>query len=112
MNTIKNLSLCMLLIGMSGTASAESYTDYIKHVYATSIGDLVITFQNDSPECQRADDYHHVALGKNGVTAEGLKNMIAVVLAASLGERRITITFDATPDYCYVNKLYLRPAGE
>ncbi len=42
---------------------------------------------------------HYISVGENGVTAEGLKNMLAADLAATAANRSVTIDLDSTSYY-------------
>ena len=45
--------------------------------------------------------------GENGVTAEGLKNLLAVALAAAAANLPVTINFDSASYYCHISRLFV-----
>jgi hypothetical protein len=60
-----------------------------------------------SPSCTDTQNpqYFHVAAGQNGVTAEGVKTMLAAALTAYATASPISIAFDTSTTNCYLNRL-------
>lgn len=95
----------------SGVSSAAEvwFANYVKHVYPHASGSFVIIFVADAPTCSSASnpDYFNVSVGNNGVTADGAKAMLAVVLTAFVANKRIQLAFDDSTPSCYVNRLLI-----
>jgi len=79
----------------------------IKQVYPLSQGDFILTFEQDSPACLNGNTpkYYYVAVGQNGVTADALKNLLSVSLAAAAQRKTVVINFNDQSTACYINRL-------
>ncbi|MCP4486711.1 MAG: response regulator receiver protein [Gammaproteobacteria bacterium] len=75
-------------------------------VFATSNGDLIIVFDKDSVHCTSGEnpDYYRVAVGQNGVTAEGANKIYSAALTAGAANKTLDINFDDSSSECYVNR--------
>ena len=95
----------------SGMAQAgESWaSSNVKTVYPVSNGNFVITFVDSPPGCTNANNpkYLYVAVGHNGVTADGVKAMLSTALAAFLSGKRIQAAFEDSTSECYINRLLI-----
>lgn len=107
---MKKLLLCLFVLFSQVTHAADKWhTAEIKTVYPLADGNFYLLFKKDAPTCTNSNTpkYHHVSVGKNSVTAEGVKVMFTTALtAASLG-KPITINFDDSGSGCYINRLRL-----
>ena len=85
------------------------YQDYIKTIYPLSTGDFVVTFVNSPASCLNTSNpkYFHVEAGKNGVTTDGVKAMLATSLTAYAAGKRLTVVFDDTSTSCSVNRMVI-----
>lgn len=94
---------------MAGTASAaEAWgAGTVRSVYPLASGSFVITLATDPPGCPSASSpkYLYVVAGENGVTADGVKAMLAAALAAMAMDKTIHVAFDDSSVSCYVNRL-------
>lgn len=81
----------------------------IKWIYPQANGSVVLAFTVDSPDCTNGSTpkYYLLAVGAGGVTAEGLKNMLAVAIAAFGSGKPIAVAFDETTSSCTINRLYI-----
>ena len=79
----------------------------IVYIYPQGNGDVVLTFESDAPTCTNVNSpkYYYIRVGENGVTQEGLENMLAVALAAATTDRAVTISFDDSADGCFIGRL-------
>ncbi|WP_251359708.1 hypothetical protein [Kangiella sp. TOML190] len=113
MKTITQGLLVYLLMPFFGSTVIAStptwHSSKIKRVYPLANGDIVITFQEQSSACTNGNSpkYHYLAVAQNGVTAEGLNNMLSVVLTAATTQKAVNINFDADTSACYINRLYV-----
>ena len=78
----------------------------VKNVYPMADGSFVITLSTSPATCPGAQNpnYLWVVVGQNGVTADGLKAMLATALTAAATEKPITLAFSDSTTYCYVNR--------
>jgi hypothetical protein len=79
----------------------------LKFVYPLGTGDFVVGFVTNSASCTSAANpqYFYVSAGAYGVTAEGVKALLATALMAFATEKTVAIAFDGTSQYCYINRL-------
>jgi hypothetical protein len=79
----------------------------INFVYPLADGNFIVTLAVDSPLCPSpgTPKYMYAVVGQNGVTAAGLKNLYASLLAAHLSARTVSIAFDDSTGACYINRL-------
>jgi hypothetical protein len=108
--------LAILLLGIGSfaatgpAAGAESWgADQVRFVYPMANGSFVVTLNTDPPNCTAPSSpkYLWVAVGQNGVTAEGLKAMLATALAALAAGKQLQVAFDDSTTYCYVNRMLI-----
>ncbi|UTW46651.1 response regulator receiver protein [bacterium SCSIO 12696] len=95
------------VFGMAATPAW--HTSKIKSVYPQANGRVVFTFVDDAPSCPNANSpkYHYLSVGDNGVTQEGLNNMLSVALTAAATGREVAINFDADTNGCQINRLLI-----
>jgi hypothetical protein len=112
MRTRISAALTILLLAVTGlqTAHAETWhTSLIKHIYPLGDGSFVLIFREDAASCAgTTSKYHYVRAGNFGVTADGVKAMLATVLTAYAMDRRITLLFDESSAECYINRLQIQ----
>ena len=99
--------LVSLVCSFQTLAADVWHTAKIKHVYPLSQGDFILRFEQDSPACLNGNTprYYYVAVGQNGVTADGLKILLSVSLAAAAQKKSVVINFSDSTDACYINRL-------
>jgi|SRR5690349_9323176 len=93
---------------MGSADAAEQWVDeYLQYVYPLNDGNFVLSFQSAPAQCTSAANpkYFHVIAGQNGVTAEGVKAMLAASLTALAAGKRMQVSFDDSTPNCYVNRL-------
>jgi len=91
----------------TGASAVEGWaTDTIRYVYPLSTGNFVIALNSNPAICPAVGDpkYFYVVAGENGVTADGVKAMLASALAAMAMGKQLQIAFDNSTTYCYVNR--------
>lgn len=95
------------LAGVASTAHAADvwFTSTLAYVYPQGDGGFVLVFNDASPDCLHASQYHYVRVNQNGVTEEGKRMMYAAALSAKVSGSRLTIFFDPASGSCYVSKL-------
>jgi len=69
-----------------------------------SNGNFAVIFRNPS-SCPDKNQYHHVSVGNNGVNAQGAEKMFSAALAAAAMGKTISINFDNSTNYCFINRL-------
>jgi hypothetical protein len=92
----------------NATLAAESWASgTLKSVYPLSNGSFVVIFFTSPAACTNANNprYLLVSAGENGVTAEGVKAMLATSLAAFVAGKQIQLAFDDSTSSCYINRM-------
>lgn len=102
-------AFCFLGI-QSVVHAADVYaSSRIKEVYPLSNGTFVLTFKDRNPACNNngaGDPYFYVAVGLNGVTADGAKMILATALTAAAQGRVVHYVWDsANTSTCPINRL-------
>ena len=98
----------LLLFTAQASAADAVHTSRIRWVYPLADGQtFVLTFQVDAPSCTATGSpkYHYVTVGQNGVTAEGLKHLLAACLSAAAQGLTVSVVFDNATSSCHVNRL-------
>jgi hypothetical protein len=88
-------------------ATERWHTSTLQWVYPLASGDFVIGFDADNSYCTSTNTpkYMYVAVGQNGVTAEGAKKIFAAALTALALGKTLSIAFDDGTASCYVNRV-------
>ncbi len=100
----------IVLAAVSPAHGADAVAvDSIKYVYPLANGDFVLVLNSNPPTCTSASNpkYLYVSAGENGVTAEGVKAMLATSLAAALAGKQLQVVFSDATASCYVNRMVL-----
>jgi len=98
------------LIGLAGGLRAHGATAYfqsgVKFVYPQADGSFVLGFVNDAGTCSNTNSpkYFYVVAGQNGVTADGVKAMLATALTAFATGSSLSGAFDDATPACYINR--------
>jgi hypothetical protein len=110
---VASFTVCagLALLGMTSTASAaEVWLEAtIAFVYPQADGSLTLAFNEDSPTCLNAASpkYYNVAVGQNGITVDGVRNILSAALWALTNTNRVHVNFDDSTTKCYVNRLII-----
>jgi hypothetical protein len=101
-----------LLLGWTSAASAASQNlqSTLAFVYPMGDGSFVLGFTQGSTFCPSPNtpQYFYVTPGANGVTLDGAKAMLATALTAFALGKTLSIAFDDSTTYCYVNRFSLQ----
>jgi hypothetical protein len=99
--------VAMLGLSMPAAAAEQWATNKLKFVYPLANGSFVLAFQVDPTNCPSVGSpkYFYVAAGENGVTADGVKAMLAASFAAMAMDKDLQLAFSDSSTYCYVNRL-------
>lgn len=104
------IGLAMLVYQSASAADVWVSPVHITRIYPQADGSIVLTVDNDNNTCTNSASpkYYQLTVGQNGVTADALKNMLAVALSAFAMNRTVSINIsDSTPN-CYVNRLFIQ----
>jgi len=106
------IGLFALVLGWSvGVQAATQYfQSTLQSVYPLADGSFVLIFTQSGSNCHSLNSppYFYVTAGQNGVTADGVKAMLATALTAfSLGKTLAGAFDDSTPN-CYVNRFSMQ----
>jgi hypothetical protein len=106
---VRTIGAVLALWFITGTALAANayHGAQLKSVYPLSDGSFVLVFMTDTAACSSTNSpkYFYVTAGQNGVTADGVKNMLAAALTAFALEKLVYIAFDDATPSCYINRL-------
>lgn len=97
------------LFAASAFAATHWHASTIKSVYPHGNGTIVLVLNTDAASCTTTtpgvEKQHHLVVGQNGVTAEGLKHLYAAALLAKATGASVTLVYSDEPDYCYVSRI-------
>ena len=101
------VALVVAILNVPATAASVWHVAKIVYIYPQGSGDVVLTFETDAPTCTNVNTpkYCYIRVGENGVTREGLENMLAVALTVATTGRAVTINFDDAGDGCFIGRL-------
>lgn len=101
------LAVMSTLLSMPVNAASVWHSGKVNQVYPTGNGDVVLVFDTDSASCTNGSNpkYYYIRVGVDGVTQDGLENMLAVALTAATTDRTVTINFDDSSTGCFINRL-------
>jgi hypothetical protein len=103
--------LAASILTVSGTYAhaAESWlVSKVKVVYPQANGSVILSFVDNAPNCSNPTTptkYMYIQVGQNGVTAEGLKNMLSTALVAYATGGVLSVAFDDGTSACNINRL-------
>ena len=102
--------LCMSAIDSALAADVWVSPVHITRVYPQGDGSIILTVDDDNNSCPAVGvpKYYSIVVGQNGVTADALKNMLAVALSAFYTHTVISINISDTTTNCYVNRLFVQ----
>jgi hypothetical protein len=98
----------IMMAGFVSTASAVDvwHQSAVRSVYPQANGSVVLVL-DQHVSCSNANNpqYYHIVSGQNGVVADGVKTMLATALVAFATGKSISLVFDPSTTFCYVNRL-------
>ena len=96
-----------LLLAAPISATERVQTSTVKFIYPLADGDFVIGLDSDSTYCTSTSSpkYYHVFVGQYGVSAAGSAKIYAAAMLALSTRQSISVMFDDTTAYCYVNRV-------
>ena len=107
---MRKLLVLVGLVGFAAGGQGQAATAYfqstVKFVYPQSDGSFILGFANDAGTCSNTNSpkYFYVVAGQNGVTADGLKAMLATALMAFATGSTLSGAFDDATPNCYINR--------
>jgi hypothetical protein len=106
------IGLFVVLLGLAGGAQAANqyFQSTVQAVYPLADGTFVLIFAQSSPSCHspNSPQYFYITTNQNGVTADGVKAMLATALAAFAMGKTLAIAFDDSTQYCYINRFSMQ----
>lgn len=109
--TLRLCSVVALVSVLTNVASATEawQTSTVKWVYPQGDGSFVLVLAADPPSCNiTSPKYLNVVAGQNGMTADGVKNLLAVALTAYVTGSSVAVAFDNATSSCHVNRLAIQ----
>ena len=100
--------LMIAAVAVSTSHAAEAWhSGKLTKVYSLADGPFVISFDSEAPSCSNTNQpkCYYVRSGENGMTPEGVRNLLSSSLAAAAQGKPVSINFDNTTQHCYVNRL-------
>lgn len=104
---MKKLFFCFLLFLLPSIsfATQETFTSKINSIYPLASGNVIITFETPDENCQDSNGYFRVVDGQNGITKDGIKNILSAALTAGSTNNRVYVVYDPSTANCYINRL-------
>ncbi len=106
------IAVAAVLLGWSAAAFAtgQIVVSTLAFVYPFGDGSFVLGFTQGSTFCQsqNSPQYFYVTPGQNNVTADGAKATLATALTAFALGRTLSVYFDDSTIYCYVNRFSIQ----
>jgi len=108
---MKTLFVLVGLLGFATAGQSQAATAYVqstvKFVYPQGDGSFVLGFVSDAGTCSNVNSpkYFYVVAGQNGVTADGLRAMLATALTAFATGSMLAAAFDDATANCYINRI-------
>lgn len=102
------LSFAALVPGAGITFAADAvYTGPIRMLYPVADGTYVLIFNANMAACSGGTGYKYmyIRVGQNSVTTDGQKYIVATSMLAFATERAVSVVYDDSSSYCYVNRL-------
>ena len=103
----KIAAVLTLVLMFQPTAHANNvwFQSRIAAIYPNGDGTVVLTFADVAAGCTNSSSpkYFYLQVGQNGMTQEGLKNIMSVALTAAVTDKTVSVVFDDSSQYCYVN---------
>ena len=101
--------VALMAVGAAGQAQAAAawVQSTVKFVYPQGDGSFVLGFVSDAGTCSNVNSpkYFYVVAGQNGVTADGVKALLATALTAFATGSTLSVAFDDATASCYINRL-------
>ena len=111
----KSFLVAMSLLLFSSLSPAENVwknSTYIEGVQALHTGGYILYLPPDSSlSCQEGGKLFYLAANQNGMTQEGLSNILSVALVAYTAKRQVSVLYDDSSSSCYVQQVYLKGDG-
>jgi hypothetical protein len=104
-------ALSLTLTATSTPAATAWYQGAVQLVYPLNDGSFVIGVPTTLSGCLGSGAggvYLYVTPGQNAVTLDGTKSMLATTLTAFAIGRTLSIAYDDSTSYCYVNRLLIQ----
>lgn len=111
LRVIRAIVALMLLASALPLRAAEYlHAELLLRVHPLADGTVVLMFVSDNANCPStaSPKEYRIALGQNGMTADGLRAIQATALTALATGARLEIAFDNGTSNCYVNRALIR----
>ena len=104
------LAVAAALTPLRALATTFWHSGTLNWIYPQADGSVVLTFTTDHPSCTNtaSPKYYLVMVGQAGVTADGMKNMVATALSAFAMGRTLNVNFDDATNNCFINRMFMQ----
>jgi hypothetical protein len=95
---------------MLPTQAAEVWIgSQVKWIYPIGNGQtVVLVLETEPAQCTSpSPKYLNVTVGQNGITQEGLRNILATASLAMATDKMLHVAFDDSTPACYVNRVFI-----
>ena len=104
------LSLAMLAVATDATAANAWKSNYLVYsVVSLNNGGFILLLEASDAACGPSGNQFYVQAGSNGMTADGVKSTLAVVLTALAMGRTVNALVDTTLGGCPVQLAQINP---
>lgn len=107
----KSLAIILGFLSFAFLSDAHAaevwHSSKIRLIYPLANGSVVLAMATNAADCTNTSSpkYHFIQAGQNGMTAEGVKNLLAVAMAAAAQGKDVSISYDNATNSCFVNRL-------
>jgi hypothetical protein len=101
------LAIWILLLPAIASAANVWHTSTIQFIYPQANGSVVVGFDLNNASCPNLEtptQYFFMAVGQNGVTADGMKNVLAALMLAFASDKTVSVEFDTATALCYIGR--------
>jgi hypothetical protein len=90
-------------------AASVGHNAHLIRINSLGDGRVVLQFDVDNSACTDTNNPkgYYVAVGQNGVTADGLKNILATAMLTYSQGKMLSFYFDNSTAYCFVSQVTL-----
>lgn len=109
LSAVAAMCILMMFSGSAFAANVTFSTTGISSIYPQNEGTILITLNTNSAACTNGSSpkFYAIAVGGNGVTADGAKALYATALTAFSTGKPVTIVFDDQYSACYINRIQI-----
>ena len=103
------LGTAVLSLATPVFAANVGHSAHLIRINSLGDGRVVLQFDVDNGACldTNSPEGYYLAAGQNGITADGLKNIMATAMLTYSQGKMLSFYFDSSTAYCYVGQVTL-----